>query len=633
MNYLTHHIKNSITLFVFLFFSVVITFAQVTIGSSYVANKGAILDLKQTLGGSSSKGLSMPRVNLRQTSSLFPCADQSLAKAHTGLIVYNVATINDVCPGLYVWDGSLWQAFQGECDLFFRLNHSSISLNKGDVLNLEVEIYQGDNVARTYTWQSSNVSVATVNNMGVVTTVGEGNTTITVTSNDGLTATCLVIVMNDALNNGKIRFYLTDKGSTNSKSQAAQFLTQRSIDRRLRQGIDINYSDLPISKNYRQQISATGGIIVAQSKWMQTIVVHCTSNQMINDILALPFIQKGEMVWIDTKASGRSIPQPKTGGIQTFANSANYGSSWDNIHTNQGEALHDAGYKGAGMEIAVIDAGFDNVSAIALSYNMNIKGAKSMIYNSPSTTDAGVYGNHGMWVLSCMAANKTGSFIGTAPEASYWLFRVEDSKGIAPIQEDYWIAAAEYADSVGVDIINTSLGYKTGYQAPFLNYTYNQTDGKSIYLSRGANIAVEKGIFVVASAGNDQNWVSTPGEAKNVLTVGEIQTNGNIYTDSSKGTTYDGRMKPEVVALGQNAVVVNPNGSTTNLSGTSFSTPILSGMIACLWQAFPTLTNEEIKQAIIESANRYTAPILPFGYGAPDMSIAMQKAQLILDAK
>ena len=434
----------------------------------------------------------------------------------------------------------------------------------------------------------------------------------------------------------KFRLTLKDKGDTPySIERPNEFLSQKAIDRRAKQGYKIDESDLPISTEYLKAIENAGGIVVAKSKWMKSVAVHCTDSMMIDKFKALPFVEDALFVW---------RAKPKTATIvdtiafypskQEIIFGNYYGKADLNIKLHNGQYLHEAGYKGEGMEIAVIDAGFNHFPKIELMDNIKVKGSKGFVYqNEDLFSNAN---QHGQNVLSCIGGNKPNQYVGTAPEASFWLLGSEDARTEFPIEEDYWAAAIEYADSVGVDVVNTSLGYAK-FDAPAKSYTHQDLNGRTAYISIVANKAVDKGIFVVGSAGNSGNdeWrkITCPADAINMLTVGAIQKDSTIAKFSSRGMTADLRVKPDVVTLGVNASVITDKGLVRPSNGTSFSSPIMCGMVACLWQAFPTLTNKELLEVIRESASRYERFDEDFGYGIPDMKKAMVLAQAQVELK
>ena len=289
--------------------------------------------------------------------------------------------------------------------------------------------------------------------------------------------------------------------------------------------------------------------------------------------------------------------------------------------------MHGLGYKGKGKRIGIIDAGFyhaDSMDALAhLFQNNKIIGTKNFVLNR----DVYLGATHGEMVLSSIAGILPGKLYGTAVDADFVLLESENDTSEYPVEEDAWVAAAEYADSAGVDVINSSLGY-TQFDDPTLNHTYSDLDGKTLRSSIAAGIASKKGIIVVNSAGNEgaQPWhyISAPADAIGILTAGAVDSNGLIARFSSRGPSYDGRIKPDVCAQGVAVVVADPgkNGSITRVSGTSLSAPILTGLTACLWEAFPDKSNTEIMDAIRMSANHVMHPDVDYGYGLPDFLLA-----------
>jgi len=436
--------------------------------------------------------------------------------------------------------------------------------------------------------------------------------------------------------NYKFRLILKDKGKTSYKvNKPEEFLSQKAIERRHKQGIKVDESDLPISQDYIKAIEKVGGKVVAQSKWLGTVAVHCTDSAMVEKYKALPFVSDALFVWRGKPKAESKVKQEQHYPAKEMVSFGNYyGRGLDNIKPNNGQYLHKAGYKGKGMLIAVIDAGFNHLPQIEMLDNVDIKGSRSFVYE-----DEGIFSNggqHGLNVLSCMGTNKPMQFVGTAPEASFWLLSSEDSRSEFPIEEDYWATAIEFADSLGVDVVNTSLGYND-FDYPAEDYTHDVLDGKTALISRAADKAFDKGMFLVIAAGNsgDSEWelVTPPGDAINVLTVGAISRDSTVVDFSSRGMTADFRVKPDVMALGDASIVVDDRGNVTMKSGTSFASPIMCGMVACLWQAFPTLTNKELLEAIRESGDRYENPDSDYGYGAPNMEKAAQIAQTIADQK
>ncbi len=401
----------------------------------------------------------------------------------------------------------------------------------------------------------------------------------------------------------------TDKQHNNySLTQPEQFLSQRALDRRKKQGISLDSTDLPVSKFYIDSLISLGLQIKNVSKWLNGVTVLTNDTNLIDTIDNLGFVayhQKTKPLLF------------KMNGIedesQLNSNKAsNYGLGNDQIMLLHGNYLHDKGYRGDSMLIAIIDAGFYNVNNMHLFDSLRNDNRIISTYDFVAG-NANVYDDHthGMSVLSTMATNDPGYFVGTAPKASFILLRSEDANTEYLVEEDNWATAAEYADSAGADLINTSLGYTT-FDDTTENHSYSDMNGVTTHIAKVADMAFKKGIFVVVSAGNsgDDPWhyISTPADAKDVLTVGAVDLNGNYALFSSTGPSADGRIKPNVAAPGANVKVAFPNDSIYGGSGTSFSAPITCGLVACLWQAFPNKTNYEIRSAIEQSASQYTTP-------------------------
>ncbi len=296
-------------------------------------------------------------------------------------------------------------------------------------------------------------------------------------------------------------------------------------------------------------------------------------------------------------------------------------SHWQHYLLNA-DCLHSNNKKGQGINIAVFDAGFTKVDSLeafkSLFAGNLLKGSFDLVDHDNDPFHASP---HGTYVLSIMAASIFQEFTGTSPEANYFLFRTEDTSG-ETLQEEYnWILAAEMADSLGVDIINSSLGYTT-FEDSLQNHTYEDMDGNTAPISIAADIAASKGILVISSAGNygNGNWkyISAPADGDSVLTVGAVDSLRGKSAFSSFGPTYDQQIKPEVCALGSGVYVVNTNGGVVSGNGTSFSAPLIAGMAACLWQTFPSMSNMEILEAIKRSADQYHFPDTLKGYGVPD---------------
>lgn len=286
------------------------------------------------------------------------------------------------------------------------------------------------------------------------------------------------------------------------------------------------------------------------------------------------------------------------------------------------EALHEKGYKGKGMTIAIIDGGFYNADIIPMLKNVNVLGYKDFV--NPGIDNVFEQELHGTMVLSCIGTNQPGTFVGTAPEASFWLLRSEDGHSEQLVEEDTWCAAIEFADSVGADVVNTSLGY-TEFDNKADNVRYWELDGKTHLISRSASMAASKGMVCCQSAGNSafyDRWklIGAPADADNILTVGAVDSKRVNTLFSSIGHSYDGRIKPDVCAQGEDCTVIDRDGTLTTADGTSFSSPIMCGSVACFWQANPKLTAKEVIWSIRALGDNAEHPDNVFGYGIPDYS-------------
>jgi len=418
----------------------------------------------------------------------------------------------------------------------------------------------------------------------------------------------------------------------NNKPQSATFLSnpllmlsQRALDRRARHNISLDVTDVPIDANYLNQIKNAPGITYkAKSKWLNA--VHVQGSQAdIENLMNFGFV---EYIEFANKNIGTiSSPKPfdsTPADITNHKNNYDYGSGFDQIHQLNGETMHERNFTGQGVLLAVIDAGFTEVDTAGLFQPLYLNNKIKDVYNFVSRDD-NVYqfSMHGSGVLSTIVSGSNGTFVGTAPDVEVALYVSEDVSQEMPVEETYWAEAAERADSLGVDVINTSLGYQT-YDRTEYSYTMNDLDGQTSFISRAANIAVSRGIVVVVSAGNSGNtaWpkIGMPADAPNVITVGAVDFNGYKTLFSSVGPTEDGRIKPDVMALGS-YVTVYWNGSLQSLSGTSFASPIIAGMTACMIQAFPEKIPAEIKLELLAISDRYTQPDDEYGYGIPDFSL------------
>ena len=439
-----------------------------------------------------------------------------------------------------------------------------------------------------------------------------------------LTATIGVSAQFTTTDTLKYRISLTDKAATTySLSQPGRFLSEKAIARRQRQNLPVDSTDLPVCAKYIDAIRKKGVHIVVTGKWDNFVTVSCNDSTLIHKIAKLPFVRFTEKVW---HGSMKMTSKRDTLINKPQKSDSLYGPAFAQIEMSRANRLHEAGFKGQGMTIAVIDAGFHNADRIAAMQNIRVLGARDFVYPG---SDIYAESSHGMSVLSCIAMNEPNIMVGTAPEASFWLLRSEDDYSEHLVEQDYWSAAIEFADSVGVDVVNTSLGYYT-FDDPSKNYRYRDLDGHFALMSRQASKVADKGMILVCSAGNSGrgSWKKTtpPGDAENVLTVGAIDKKGVLAPFSSIGNTADGRVKPDVVAVGQDSDVMGTDGNLRRANGTSFSAPIMCGMVTCLWQARPNLTAKQIIELVRSSGDRVDFPDNIYGYGIPDLWKAYQNS-------
>ena len=430
------------------------------------------------------------------------------------------------------------------------------------------------------------------------------------------------------------------EATTYTLNNPSTFLSVSCIERRNRFNIAIDSTDLPIPHAYLDSIRLSGNVeIINTSKWLNQVLIKTNDAQALEKIRNFPFVKNEFAIAqkaMKSKESGRlniGKPLKKENAITPIlsATSLNYGYAGPQITIHEGEFLHNKGFQGAGIKIAVLDAGFykyQNIPAFdSLRINNRILDTWDFVQQNGSVNEDDA---HGMWCLSILAANIPGTFVGSAPEASYYLYRTEDVATEFPIEEQNWAAAAEQADSLGVDIITSSLGYNQFDDSVF-NHTYSDMNGQTTMITRASTYAINKGIIITNSAGNEgaRKWkyIVAPADGTDVLTVGAINILQKVASFSSYGPSSDGRVKPDVTSVGWNTFLISSTGEVGRGSGTSFSNPNIAGLTACLWQAFPTLSNKEIINAIRQSSDHYTNPDDRIGYGIPNM----HKAYTILE--
>ena len=418
------------------------------------------------------------------------------------------------------------------------------------------------------------------------------------------------------------RLHLKDKGNLSlSLLNPGSYLSSKSIERRKKQNLPVDFFDYPLNQAYLEAISETGATIRTYSKWVNTVVVLLTDMEILNKLEKLPFVDSLYCVWKGNLPLNIQVSENNPLVADFLQNTINsYGAGFTQISLNNGHLLHEAGFRGKGLTIAVLDAGFINVDKIGYFNHERIKEIKN--FNHEVSDILHESDDHGTRVLSCMLSDKSGEMIGTAPDADYFLLRTEVVNEEFPVEEDYWIAALEYADSLGVDIVTSSLGYTT-FDDVSMNHKHEQLDGLTIPISRAANLAASRGVLLFNSAGNEGNdiWnkVNFPADAEYIITVGSVKKDSVNSAFSSRGYTADKRIKPDLMAMGSDVSVVNNTGNIINSSGTSFSAPILAGLTACLWEALPDLNSFAMLNLLRESGNNFQNPDSLMGYGIADV--------------
>lgn len=435
---------------------------------------------------------------------------------------------------------------------------------------------------------------------------------------------------------------LTDKNDTPySLFHPEEFLTPRSLERRERYGIELDESDLPISPTYIRAIEATGGIIHARSKWFNALAVYVQDSAMLRKVQELSCVQSMRPLgkWREARPAPLETKRARKSDYKKTP--LYHGYAAPQTRLSNMHVLHGWGFQGQGMHVAIFDGGFNNVYRSPAFDSINTRGQILGTHDFVDHDDF-VYesSTHGTNVLSTMGANLPYLLVGTSPYAQYYLFKTEDVISETWIEEFNWVAAAEYADSLGVDVINSSLGYTT-FNDTTMSYKYKDLNGKTALISRGADMAMLKGVMVVNSAGNEGRgkwrYIGAPADAYTIVTVGAVNAEGFKADFSSWGPTADGRIKPNLVAVGDGtAVAAMTEYDVSYADGTSFSSPVMAGMLTAFWQIFPEMSNLEIKQLAEESASQAENPDAGLGYGIPDFYYAYIKAHpslVLIDVK
>jgi subtilisin family serine protease len=443
--------------------------------------------------------------------------------------------------------------------------------------------------------------------------------------------------------------FLKDKPNANEILQnPSTILSARALDRRFRQEISLDEKDVPIHPEYYNQLKNEGNItVLGKSKWLNAIHIQGTVSQINGLLPNFPFIASIEFANKSLnlrakKNKKQAVPNHHNKLNTLLTKEFNYGVTSDQIKMLKGEVLHNNGWKASNQIIAVIDAGFPNVNTLKaferVRENNQILGG----YNfADRNSDFYTRNSHGTHVLSTMAGYLEDEYVGSAPDAKYYLFITEIAESETVLEETLWVEAAEKADSLGVNVINSSLGYTT-YDNPNHSHSYEDMDGKTTFVSRGAEIAASRGMLVVNSVGNSGGgawkYMGAPADAPSVIAVGAVNSEGNIASFSSFGPTKDNRIKPEIVAQGLGTAIINySDGETSTSNGTSFSSPIIAGLVACLNESEARFVKSNVgkrkkrvenlisklKQSLYKSSNRFSNPDDQYGYGIPNFINAL----------
>jgi serine protease AprX len=427
---------------------------------------------------------------------------------------------------------------------------------------------------------------------------------------------------------GVFWIYFTDKaGTAYSIAQPRNFLSERSVNRRAFQGLAIDHHDRPVNPQYVQEIRDLGIEVRHVSRWLNGIAMTGMDAASFQEVLDLSFTDT--VAWYP-ETDDVFLPQPSVASRFEEALGTppgyDYGVATEQVTMLQTHNLHELGYTGRGVWIAVLDGGFRNVDSLPSFEPMidegRILGTRNYVSELPVFRLSSL---HGMHVLSTMGGEWDGNMVGTAPHASYLLCTTEDGARETRLEELAWIEAAEYADSLGVDVINTSLGY-SDFDGSSFDYSYRDMDGATSYISRAASLTASRGMVACNSAGNSGNdswfYITAPADAFDILAVGATDGEELIATFSSRGPSFDGRTKPDVSAMGVASGVQGSQGGTARVNGTSFASPILAGSVASLWQAYPEISASDLMKRVRQSGNRQQNPNNSYGFGIPNFILA-----------
>jgi len=427
-------------------------------------------------------------------------------------------------------------------------------------------------------------------------------------------------------------FYKYKPQQTLSLSLPSEFLSQKALDRRSREAVSPDSLDLPVSQKYVDAVSEKSTYILYSSKWFNATLL-VTDDAGVKELEAMPFVDRVELVGrsfvpnssarVDRESdasysSKLRVPTPSTSRIYSTSE-----ETYDFQNSLLGiDKMHEEGYTGKGVIVAVFDAGFPSANTVSplvhLQTNGQIIGTKDFV--QPWNDNVYSDNQHGTNVLSLIASNEPGKMLAGAPDATYILAITEEIATEYWVEEYNWVRAAEYADSLGTDIISSSLGY-WDFDDPVMNYTVADLDGKTTIIARGASIADNKGILVVNSAGNSgssESTLNSPSDARGILAIGSVNRDLVVSSFSSRGPTGDGRIKPDLAAFGEGTVLIRSNGEVGFANGTSFSAPQVAALAAGLWEAKPEWTKDKLVESLLNSGTQADEPDNLLGYGIPN---------------
>ena len=435
--------------------------------------------------------------------------------------------------------------------------------------------------------------------------------------------------------------FFTDKGNQIQSyfNNPTSVVSEKSLKRRakvLSEGNLINVRDLPVYQNYIQQTEAQGLHLKQKTKWFNGVSGWATKSELVQ-IADLPFVKQLDIVYRFRKDNEESLnenPEEQNQNLEkpVGTNSLNYGQSFTQLNQITVPQVHDLGYTGAGVTICLMDNGFDRWTTHQVFSSMNVIATWDFVDGDADVENGNVgIGWHGISTLSLIGGFYEGQLIGPAFGADFILTRTEDNDSETPIEEDNWIAAMEWADTIGVDLTSTSLGYLVFDDSVGFNYTWQDMDGNTCRITNGADYAVSIGIFVANSAGNNgynasHNTLNAPADGDSVIAVGSVTSSGSRSSFSSVGPTVDGRIKPDLMAMGSSDyhACYTSNNCYGSGSGTSYSCPLLAGASALLLEADPNLTPMQLSAILKNTASQSNNPDNQYGWGIIDTYAALQ---------